>query len=121
MQQLPRKSRRPPPYVQRLMQSGSVSVWLVDGSYVRSTIDGDFVGYAHYYSISAIPRDEVWIDAEGAPRELADPETLRAGHRALIERRLMARGMDYEAARTMAAAEARKLHLAEAEPSNPAG
>jgi hypothetical protein len=98
------------------MQSGSVTVWLVDGSYVRTAIDSDFAEHAHYYSIPAIPRDEVWLDAEGTPHELTDPETVRAGHRALIERRLMARGMDYEAARTMAAAEARKLELASRQP-----
>jgi hypothetical protein len=102
-------TRRPPPYVGRVTRAGSVSVWLVDGTFVRSTIDPDFAGHGHVYSIPSIPRSEVWLDAEGLAREHGDPETLGIAYRALVERRLMARGMDYEAARTMAAAEARKL------------
>ncbi len=95
--------KRPPPYVRLIERLGSVSVWLVDGSYVRSHIDADFGEFGHRYSVAAIPRQEVWLDAEpagDAPGSLA--------RRALIERRLMARGMDYEAARTVAIAEERK-------------
>jgi hypothetical protein len=81
-------------------------VWLVDGSYVRATIDQDFGLYGHHYSNPSIPQSEVWLDTESV-RD--DRETVV--RRAAIERRLMARGMDYEAARTVAAAEERKRRL----------
>jgi len=84
-----------------------VAVWLVDGSYVRATIDRDFGTYGHHYSNPAVPRDEVWLDIE-AVHEEQDAVVQRA----VIERRLMARGMDYEAARTVAAAEERKGRFA---------
>jgi hypothetical protein len=95
--------RRPPPYVRSVARTKSVVVWLVDGSYVRATIDEDFGEYGHHYSNPPIPRQEVWLDVES----IGELPQL-AARRALIERRLMARGMDYEAARAVAAAEERK-------------
>jgi len=90
--------------VRLLTRAGSVAVWLVDGSFVRATIDKDFGAFGHHYSHPTIVRQEVWVDAENTAD---DPESV--GRRALMERRLMARGMDYEAARTVAVAEERKL------------
>jgi hypothetical protein len=83
-----------------------VSVWLVDGSYVRKNIDEEFTNFGHHFSIASIPRDEIWLDIEQVP-----DEQQFFVHHALIERRLMARGMDYEAARTVAIAEERKMRL----------
>jgi hypothetical protein len=85
-----------------------VAVWLVDGSYVRATIDRDFEAYGHHYSNPPIPRRELWLDVESLGEE-----HLSVVRRSLIERRLMARGMDYEAARTVAVAEERKLQVRE--------
>jgi hypothetical protein len=101
-----RGARRPPPYVRLIERAGSVRVWLVDGSYVRKNIDEEFTNFGHHFSISAIPRDEIWLDIEQVP----DEQQFFVRH-ALIERRLMARGMDYEAARTVAIAEERKMRL----------
>ena len=100
------RGRRPPPYVRLIDEAGSVGVWLVDGSYVRKNIDKEFGNVGHHYSVSAIPRDEVWLDIEQVP----DEQQFLLRH-ALIERRLMARGMDYESARTVAIAEERKMRI----------
>jgi hypothetical protein len=100
------RGRRPPPYVRLIEQAASVGVWLVDGSYVRKNIDEEFSNFGHHYSIASIPRDEVWLDIEQVP-----DEQRFFVHHALIERRLMARGMDYEAARTVAIAEERKMRV----------
>jgi hypothetical protein len=95
--------RRPPPYVRCLERIGRLGVWLVDGAYVRETADDGFGAFGHHFSYTAIPRNEIWLEVEMTPDEQRG--LLR---HALIERRLMARGMDYEAARTMAIAEERR-------------
>jgi hypothetical protein len=61
---------------------------------------------ANRSTVSAIPRNEIWIDAEQSPGD--QPLLIR---QAAIERRLMARGMDYEAARTVAIAEERHQRM----------
>ena len=100
------RARRPPPYIQCLQRSGRIAAWQVDGAYVRGNIDAEFGASGHHYSFGAIPRNEIWIDAEQTP----DEQPLLIAH-AAIERRLMARGMDYEAARTVAIAEERRQRL----------
>ncbi len=100
------RARRPPPYIKCLQRNGRLAVWQVDGAYVRGNIDAEFGAFGHHYSFAAIPRTEIWIDAEQGP----DEQQLLIAH-ATIERRLMARGMDYEAARTVAIAEERRQRL----------
>jgi hypothetical protein len=100
------RPRRPPPYIQCLQRTGRVAVWQVDGAYVRKQIDSELGAFGHHYSFSAIPRNEIWIDAEQSPGD--QPLLIR---QATIERRLMARGMDYEAARTVAIAEERHQRM----------
>lgn len=104
------RARRPPPYIQCLQRTGRVAVWQVDGAYVRKQIDSELGAFGHHYSFSAIPRNEIWIDAEQAAGD--QPLLIR---QAAIERRLMARGMDYEAARTVAIAEERHQRMKSAE------
>lgn len=100
------RARRPPPYIQCLQRSGRIAAWQVDGAYVRGNIDAEFGASGHHYSFGAIPRNEIWVDAEQTPDE---QQLLIA--QATIERRLMTRGMDYEAARTVAIAEERRQRL----------
>lgn len=100
------RARRPPPYIQCLQRSGRIAAWQVDGAYVRRNIDAEFGASGHHYSFGAVPRNEIWIDAEQGP----DEQQLLIAH-AIIERRLMARGMDYEAARAVAIAEERRQRL----------
>lgn len=81
-------------------------MWQVDGSYVRKNIDEEFSNFGHHFSISEIPRNEIWLDVEKEP----DEQRFFLRH-ALTERRLMAKGMDYEAARTVAVAEERRMRV----------
>ena len=99
--------RRRLPYLQLLERRGPVSVWLVDGAYVRRNIDEEFSNFGHHYSYSEIPRDEVWLDQEAVP----DEQRFFVAH-ALLERQLMAEGKDYDTAREAANTEERRLRLA---------
>jgi hypothetical protein len=123
----PARVRRPPPYIQCLQRTGRVAVWQVDGAYVRKHIDGEFGAFGHHYSFSAIPRNEIWLDVEKERGETREEEEERTQplliRHATIERRLMARGMDYEAARTVAIAEERRERMksATAGPDIPRG
>lgn len=111
------RNHRPPPYVRLLRRSGSIAIWQVDGAFVRKNIAAEFGNFGHHYSFGEIPRDEVWLDAE----QQLDEEQFFI-RRAVTERRLMARGMDYEAARAVAIAEERRVHAHAGEVSrSPAG
>ncbi len=79
-----KQERRRLPYVQRLERRGPVSVWLVDGAYVRKNVDEEFSNFGHHYSCSAIPQDEVWLDQEAVP-----DEQRFFLHHAVVERELM--------------------------------
>src|SRR5258708_19402742 len=94
------------PYVERLEQRGGLSVWLVDGSYVRRNIDEEFSNFGHHYSCSAIPQDEVWLDQEAVP-----DEQRFFLHHAVVERELMAQGKDYDTARQEANRQDRQMRL----------
>lgn len=41
---------------------GEVTVYSVDGSYIRSNMDVDFVLGGHGYIYSYIPKDEIWVE-----------------------------------------------------------
>jgi hypothetical protein len=114
----PARVRRPPPYIKCLQRTGRVAVWQVDGAYVRKHIDGEFGVFGHHYSFGAIPRNEIWLDAESEPGERGERREEKGEktqplliRQAIIERRLMTRGMDYEAARTVAIAEERRERM----------
>ena len=79
------------PYVKKAGQRGLISVWIVDGAYVRTHIDEEFTNYGQHYAFTFIPKDEFWIDREGKPDELK----FFVDH-LLIEHRLMARGISYD-------------------------
>jgi ubiquitin len=94
------------PYVQCLERGGPVSVWLVDGAYVRKNLDEEFSNFGHHYSCSAIPQGEVWLDQEAVP-----DEQRFFLHHALAERELMAQGKDYDTAREEANRQERQMRL----------
>ena len=100
------KHRRPP-YVLCLERRGPLAVWLVDGSYVRKNIDEEFSNFAHHYSLSEIPKNEIWID-----QETDQDEQRFFVHHAVLERRLMRDGADYDTARRAANREERRLRVA---------
>jgi hypothetical protein len=82
------------PYVRSLGQREGVSLWLVDGRWIRNHRDIEFTNGAHHYSRAYVPQSEVWIDRE-APG--AHELEFNIQHQ-LVERGLMARGIRYEQA-----------------------
>jgi hypothetical protein len=82
-----------PPYLQKAGTRGRITIWIVDGSYVRSHIDEEFTNYGQHYNFRYIPKDEFWIDKEGKPDELK----FFVDH-LLVEHRLMEQGVQYDSA-----------------------
>jgi len=56
-------------YIKKIEDIGQYSVWLVDGQYVRKTINENFVEYDHHYNHKKVPKNELWIDEESNPEE----------------------------------------------------
>jgi hypothetical protein len=81
------------PRLRILKRIGGFSVVEVDGSAVRRTLDDNFTNFAHHYTLSAIPRDELWVDRGAKPEEIP----IYISHM-LTEYRLMASGMPYDKA-----------------------
>jgi hypothetical protein len=90
------KESMKPPYLEKITDRGDISVFLVDGAYVRSRIDEEFTNYGQHYRFPYIPGKEFWIDRIPAD---ADQKEIRffIDH-LLFEHRLMAAGMPYERA-----------------------
>jgi hypothetical protein len=43
----------------------SVSVWIVDGEYIRTFLDEEFTNFGQHYRFPFIPENEFWLDKEG--------------------------------------------------------
>lgn len=80
-----------PPYLQKVGHRGNISVWIVDGTYVRAHIDEEFTNFGQHYAFPFVPENEFWIDKEGKPDELK----FFVDH-LLVEHRLMAKGAAYD-------------------------
>jgi hypothetical protein len=85
------------PYQQKLSQRGSLSIWLVDGAYVRTHMDIEFDNFAQHSDFDFIPLRELWLDQEVHPDER--PFFLE---RMLVERRLRRQGRSAEKAQERA-------------------
>jgi hypothetical protein len=82
-----------PPYLRKLRKLSRITVWLVDGEYIRKNISEDFVNYDHHGRLFFIPEDEFWI-AQGS-----DPEEMKFYiDRMYVEHVLIASGMGYDRA-----------------------
>lgn len=81
------------PYLKKLEKIGPLTVWWVDGAYVRKNINSEFTNFGQHYRFPFIPKNEFWLDQESAPGE----ENFFIDH-LLVEYKLMARGKSYEAA-----------------------
>ena len=87
-----------PPRLRVLLRYADVTVWLVDGTYVREAYDLDFTQGGHHYRYGWIPVNEVWID----DALHADERPYVIAHEA-VERRVMAfTGATYEIAHEIA-------------------
>lgn len=80
-----------PPYLQKIGERGRISVWVVDGTYVRTHIDEEFTNYGQHYSFQRIPKDEFWLDEEAQD----DEQKFFIDH-LLVEHRLMEKGVPYD-------------------------
>ena len=72
---------------------GSISVWYVDGEYVRTNMDEEFTNFGQHYRFDFIPDDEFWIDEEGEKDEV----DFFVEH-LLVEHGLMVEGKPYDKA-----------------------
>jgi hypothetical protein len=95
------------PHISCIQRRGPLSVWLVDGAYIRKNVDEEFSNFGHHFSFTRIPKNEIWIDQETHP----DEQQFFIRH-AIVERRLLRTGMDYEKARLLANREERKMRVA---------
>ncbi len=81
------------PYLRLARRVDDISVWIVDGEYVRENLDVEFTNFGQHYAFPFIPADEFWLDQEQAPGE----ERFFITH-LLVEHHLMAGGMEYDPA-----------------------
>lgn len=89
-----RKRKRP--YLKRLAKRGEITIWQVDGAYIRTQLDQEFSNFGHHYAFSFIPKDEFWID------EASPDEVKFFIHHLLVEYRLCRNGSSQEEARKKA-------------------
>jgi len=91
------------PYIKKVDQIGPLTVWIVDGQFVRKNIDEEFTNFGQHYRFRFIPTHEFWIDEEHGLGE----NQFFIDH-LLVEHRLMAGGMVYDKALERADAVERK-------------
>ena len=79
------------PYIEKAGMRGRITIWVVDGSWVRTHIDEEFTNYGQHFAFPFIPLYEFWIDREAVPDEMR----FFVDH-LVLERKLMARGVPYD-------------------------
>ena len=55
------------PYIKKVDEIGPLTVWIVDGQYVRKNIDEEFTNFGQHYCFRFIPLHEFWLDKEHGP------------------------------------------------------
>ncbi|MDO8493467.1 MAG: hypothetical protein Q7S19_02910 [bacterium] len=78
------------PYLQKFSEIDGITVWIVDGYYIRQNIDINFNNFGQHYRFNFIPKNEFWLDRQDKPGE----ENYFIAH-LLAEHKLMAEGKDY--------------------------
>ena len=86
-------AHRREPYVRELSAAGGLTVWVVDGAYVRNNIDIEFTNFGQHFVFKFIPLNELWLDVEAQP----DERKFFVDH-LVAERALMQRGVPYDSA-----------------------
>jgi hypothetical protein len=86
-----------PPYIRKIGERGKITIWAVDGAYVRTHLDEEFTNYGQHYVFECIPEDEFWLDDEAQH----DEQGFFIDH-LLVEHHLMSNGLPYDAALTAA-------------------
>src|ERR1041384_7522409 len=98
------EENRKPPYLKKVGNRGKISIWVVDGAYVRAHLDEEFTNFGQPLVFECIPKDEFWLDKEASE----DEQHFFIDH-LLLEHRLMERGVPYDEA----LGRADKLEMAE--------
>lgn len=81
------------PYLKQLAKIGRITVWQIDGTWVRNHLNNEFTNAGQHYRFEMIPTNEFWLDKECTPGE--EPFYT---HHLLVEWRMMRRGEDYNTA-----------------------
>lgn len=84
-------SRLKEPYLRKVLKVEGITVWIVDGMYIRGNLDEEFTNFGHHYSFPFIPAGEFWLD-----REASDNERAFYIRHMTVEYRLMAKGAGYD-------------------------
>jgi hypothetical protein len=80
-------------YREKIDTIGNISIWRVNGNYIRSNIEVEFTNFGQHYRYPFIPKNEFWLDIESHPRE----SSFYIAH-LLKEYELMAQNVPYEKA-----------------------
>ena len=80
-----------PPYLKKVGQRGKITIWIVDGTYVRTHLDEEFTNYGEHYGFKCIPKNEFWLDKEAQE----DEQQFFIDH-LLVEYRLAEKGIPYD-------------------------
>lgn len=81
------------PYIAEYGRIGSITIFTVNGQYVRENLDEEFTNFGQHHRFRFIPRREFWLDRENVPGE-----ELFFIHHLLMEAQLMQGGLSYDAA-----------------------
>ena len=81
------------PYMKKVGQRGKITIWIVDGTFVRTHLDEEFTNYGEHYGFKCIPKNEFWLDKEAHE----DEQQFFIDH-LLIEYRLAEKGIPYDEA-----------------------
>ena len=79
-----------PPYVKKIDERNGLTIWAVDGAFVRGHIDEEFTNFGQHYRYKYIPDNEFWVDLGTKSNEWR----FFIDH-LLVEHRLMGKGMSY--------------------------
>ena len=79
------------PYTRKIAKIGDISVWSVNGKYVRTFLDEEFTNFGQHYRFPFIPKNEFWIDNEHSN----DESRFYIDH-LLLENRLMKEHIGYD-------------------------
>jgi hypothetical protein len=91
------------PYLKKFEQRNTLTIWAVDGAYIRGHIDEEFTNFGQHFRYKYIPRNEFWIDIGTK----SDEWPFFIDH-LLVEHHLMEKGMPYDKAIVEADKEERK-------------
>jgi hypothetical protein len=80
-----------PPYLEKIGHRGKITIWIVNGTFVRAHLDIEFTNYGQHLAFTCIPANEFWLDKEAED----DERTFFIDH-LLTEHKLMLKGVSYD-------------------------